>query len=404
MVQSLAGDTEVVPGAAPRLIPAGQPGVQAAAVLSLGRAILVARLILSFLYAVTAVLLSGADAQSLQRYAVPLAIIAAVTSTELATLRRMANGPPRVLLVLADSAVALVLFLVWTGDPVYVVYQIGAAALAGAMLGLHGAPLWLGQAVQAAATCWFVLADKVAPLATTVVLVTAPALILAAGASSITLAQLIRDRLNRDLDPSVPVAVIHDAVSTTLRRSCLAWFRLPRFGRRTSSGPGPLADELARLLTQDTLTALEQAEIPVGGVRFDYSHEDFADSLDALCHEWAASTNIHLRTDLPPVWLRVPVRHQLALIVDDALTNVSEHAHATRAQVELTERRQGVTITVKDNGQGFVVPSDPATLRGGDYDGICRMISRSSYLGANLTITTAPYSGTEIRVRLEGKR
>ncbi len=57
----------------------------------------------------------------------------------------MASGPPRVGLVLADSAVALVLFLVWTGDPVYVLFQVGAAALAGALLGLHGIPLWGGR-------------------------------------------------------------------------------------------------------------------------------------------------------------------------------------------------------------------------------------------------------------------
>ncbi len=61
-----------------------------------------------------------------------------------------------------------------------------------------------------------------------------------------------------------------------------------------------------------------------------------------------------------------------------------------------------MTLTIKDNGRGFVVPDDPAVLRGGGYDGLCRMITRSSFLGADLTITTEPHGGTEIRVRMTG--
>ncbi|GLY31935.1 ATP-binding protein [Kineosporia sp. NBRC 101731] len=389
MVQTVVGDT-VVHGAAPGLIPPGQPGVQAASVLALGRAILIARMSTAVVYAAVSVLLSGADTDSLMRYAVPFVIIAVVTIIELRALPRVSSGPPRVLLVLGDSAVALVIFLLWTADPVYVIFQVGAAALAGALLGLNGTPLWIGQAVQAGVTCWVVLADKVAPLPTTVLLVTAPALIVAAGATAVTLSQLVRDRLNHDLDPAQPAHVVHDRATRTLRAVSLA-----ALGARAS-----LADALAGRLTQDTMIALEQARRPVGGVRFDYPGKEFADALALLCQEWDDTAHLNLRTDLRPVWLRIPVRHQLALIVDDALANVADHARSSRAQVEITERKQVVTLIVKDNGQGFTVPTDPAQLRGGEYAGICRMISRSSYLGADLTITTAPYSGTEIKVRM----
>ncbi|GLY18981.1 hypothetical protein Kisp01_59950 [Kineosporia sp. NBRC 101677] len=394
MVQSVAGVSTEAPGLSPRLVPAGQPGVQAAAVLALARAVLLSRLAASALYAATALLLNGVDGDSAQRYLLPCLIIAVVTLAECHLLRRMASGPPRVGLVLADSAVALVLFLVWTGDPVYVLFQVGAAALAGALLGLHGIPLWGGQAVQAAATCWLVLSDKVAPPLTTVVLVAAPGLIVAAGASTITLTRVLQDRLNRDLDPARPMPELYARVLSTLRTTSLSFARRPRAGR--------LADELARTLAQDTYVALERAATPIGGIRFDYAHEDFADPLEQLCQEWAAQARVSLNTDLPPVWLRVPVRHQLALIVDDALSNVAHHARATRARVELAERRHVVTLTIKDNGQGFDLPDDPAVLRGGGYDGICRMITRSSYLGADLTIITEPHSGTEIRVRMNG--
>ncbi|GAB3285036.1 hypothetical protein GCM10027456_80270 [Kineosporia babensis] len=381
-------------GVSPRLVPAGFPGVQAAAVIALGRAVLLARFGLSLLYAAAAVLLSGLNPDSVQRYLVPFAIIAVVTLAETLVLKRLASGPPRVALVFADSAVAVVLFLVWTADPVYVIYQIGAAALAGAMLGLHSTPLWGGQAIQAVATCWVVLADKIAPPLTTLALVTAPALIVAAGASAVTITRIVQERLNRDLDPSLPVPEIHRRTRRILRASSFTIFRSRRRLR--------LADELARTLVHDTSVAMDHAGTPVNGVRFDYDHEDFAEPLDALCMEWAQEARVNMRTSLPPVWLRIPVRHQLALIVDDALSNVAVHSHATRARVELAERRQVVTLTIADNGRGFVVPADPAVLKGGHYEGIRRMIDRSSFLGADLTISSQPHGGTEIKVRMTG--
>ncbi len=388
MVQSVASATTPVHGVSPRPVPAGHPGVQAAAVLSLARAILLTRLGLALLYAAAALALNGVNADSLERYLAPFLLIAVVTLAATRLLPRLAAGPPRVALVFADSAVALVLFLVWTADPVYVLYQVGSAALAGTMLGLHSLPLWGGQAVQALATCWLVLADKIAPPLTTTVLVSAPALIVAAGASAVTITRLVQERLDRDLDPAQPTSEIYHQVLKTLRLASLSRNRL--------------AEDLARTLTQDTVVAMERAGTPVNGVRFDYVHEDFADALDQLCRQWAEQARISLSTDLPPVWLRVPVRHQLALIVDDALSNVAHHANATRARVDLAERRHAVTLTIKDNGRGFVVPDDPAVLRGGGYDGLCRMITRSSFLGADLTITTEPHGGTEIRVRMTG--
>jgi hypothetical protein len=395
--QSFASATAPVHSASGRLVPPGWPGLQAVSVIALTRAIVLIRLTVAFVYAVSALLLSDAGAESLRRFLVPLVIIALVSAAEIAVLPRLATGPPRVLLVLADSAVAMLIYLVWTGDPVHVIFQMGAAALAGALLGRHGSPLWVGQGIQAAGTCWVILHDKVAPPVTTVVLVTAPALILAAGASAVVLTQLVQDRLNRDLEPSGSVSEIYARVLRTLRAVSLAWLRGP--GR--ADGRATLIEDLARTLTQDLVVGVEQARVPVMGFRFNVPAEEFADSLQQMCDEWNRRSRVSLSTELMPVWLRVTARHQLALIVEDALSNITDHAHSTRAQVELAERRHVVTLVIKDNGRGFTVPADPAVLRGGDYPGICRMISRSSFLGADLSITTAPYdAGTEIKVRM----
>ena len=396
MSQSVASTTATVPGASGRLIPPGWPGVQAASVIVLGRAILATRLAGAFVYAVIALVAGGVDGAALGRFAVPLGIIALVSAGEIAVLAHLVSGPSRVLLVLADSAVAMMIFLVWAGDPVHVLFQVGTAALAGALLGPYGSPLWVGQAVQAVITCWVLLENKIVPTATTVALVTAPALILAAGASAVTLVQLKQDQLKRDLEPLIPVEEIYARVLRTLRPVSSIWMHRP--GRR---GARPtLTEELARTLTRDLVVGVEQARVPVMGVRFNAPAEEFADSLERMCLEWEHESRTVLSTDLMPVWLRVVARHQLALITEDALSNISDHARSSHARVELAERGHVVILVIKDVGQGFTVPADPAELRGGDYPGIVRMITRSSYIGADLTITTGPHEGTEIKVRM----
>ncbi len=393
MSQSVAGTTATVPGASGRLIPPGWPGVQAASVIVLGRAILTTRLVVAFCYAVIALV----DGGSPGRFAVPLGIIALVSAAEIAVLPHAVSGPARVLVVLADSAVAMAIFLVWAGDPIHVVFQVGTAALAGALLGLYGSPLWVGQAVQAVITCWVLLENKIVPMGTTVALVAAPALIVAAGASALTLVQLKQDQLKRDLEPLVPVEEIYERVLRTLRP--VPSVRPSAWTRRNGARP-TLTQELARTLTRDLVVGVEQAQVPVRGVRFNAPAEEFADSLERMCREWEQDSGTILSTDLMPVWLRVIARHQLALIADDALSNVADHARSSHARVELAEGRHAVILVIKDVGQGFTVPADPAELRGGDYPGIVRMISRSSYIGADLTITTGPLEGTEIKVRM----
>jgi len=396
MTQSLVPADLPVSGAGGRLVPAGQPGIQTAAAMMLARSVLVGRLLTGFGYAALMLALHGvADAQ-LQRYAVPFAVTAVLTAVEFGLLTRIASGGPRLLLILLDTVVAVVILLIWTADPVGVLAQVSSAALAGTLLGVQGIPLWLGQAVQATVTCCVVLADKVAPASTTVLLVTAPALIVAAGAAAVTVTHLVQARLLRESAPTAPVSEIHTRLARTLRRAGTGRLRLPIPRTRRC-----LDQELADELTRDTLRAMDRAAVPVHGIRFDLAEPDFADAIGQLCRDWADSTRLQVHTELHPVWLHVPARHQLALIVEDALSNISGHARATRAQIEINERRQQVTLTVRDNGQGFTFPARAQTLHDGRHQGLCRMIARSAYLGADLSITTAPYAGTEIQVRMQ---
>jgi signal transduction histidine kinase len=77
----------------------------------------------------------------------------------------------------------------------------------------------------------------------------------------------------------------------------------------------------------------------------------------------------------------------------EALANVQRHADATTAHVLVEAGQRQVVVEVRDDGRGF----DPAAGRPGHF-GLDSMRSRAAEIGGLLEITSAPGSGTLVRV------
>jgi signal transduction histidine kinase len=87
------------------------------------------------------------------------------------------------------------------------------------------------------------------------------------------------------------------------------------------------------------------------------------------------------------------VEAQLFAIGREALANVQRHAGASAAHVRVEAQRGQVVLEVRDDGQGF----DPAAGHPGHF-GLDSMRSRAAEIGGLLTVTSAPGSGTLVRV------
>jgi len=88
------------------------------------------------------------------------------------------------------------------------------------------------------------------------------------------------------------------------------------------------------------------------------------------------------------------------MILREALTNVARHAGARHVVVVLTVADGVLTLTVRDDGHGFVVPGDLGALQHGGHVGIVGMAERARSVGGALTVTSQPGSGTVVRVTL----
>jgi signal transduction histidine kinase len=84
-------------------------------------------------------------------------------------------------------------------------------------------------------------------------------------------------------------------------------------------------------------------------------------------------------------------------VVQEALTNVAKHAHASRVRVAVSESNGELLIEVRDNGSGFVAET---TTQGFGLEG---MKERASLAGGTLSVDSDG-QGTSVNARLPARR
>jgi signal transduction histidine kinase len=95
---------------------------------------------------------------------------------------------------------------------------------------------------------------------------------------------------------------------------------------------------------------------------------------------------------------RLPANVETVLyrIVQEALTNIIRHAHASRVDVALTVRDHHLVVIIEDNGIGF----NPETASDDQHLGLFGMRERTEMIDGELTIESAPGKGTTIMLEV----
>ena len=132
--------------------------------------------------------------------------------------------------------------------------------------------------------------------------------------------------------------------------------------------------------------ALAQVRSAVTGIRA----TDLAAEL-ASARLLLESAQVQLDYGAPPDGLPPDVERGLALVLREAVTNISRHAQATRAQVEFAREEKAVQLCIADNGRGGVAA---------DGNGLSGMRDRVRELRGTLSVESPRGNGTRLLVRV----
>ena len=83
-------------------------------------------------------------------------------------------------------------------------------------------------------------------------------------------------------------------------------------------------------------------------------------------------------------------------ITQEAMRNVWRHAQATEAEITVEFKKNGVKITVTDNGQGFTLPPIIDELARDGKLGLAGMQERAQLLGGSIAVQSEPRKGASV--------
>jgi signal transduction histidine kinase len=194
-----------------------------------------------------------------------------------------------------------------------------------------------------------------------------------------------RERIARDL---------HDDLGSSLARISL----LSGLLKADRNNPGQVESHAVKISqsADQTVRALEEIVWAVrpGSDSLQSLVEYIAHFANELFDGGGIRCRLDLPHDLPALPLPPEVRHNVFLVVKEALANALKHAAAREVHVSAQATDQALEIMVQDDGKGFDILGQS---RG---NGLGNMRQRAQAIGENVTIESRPGHGTIVKLSL----
>jgi signal transduction histidine kinase/ligand-binding sensor domain-containing protein len=108
-------------------------------------------------------------------------------------------------------------------------------------------------------------------------------------------------------------------------------------------------------------------------------------------HAASIRTKMDVPDSVPAVVVSPEVRHNLFLVVKEALNNIVRHSAASEVRFQIVADEKHIGITIQDHGKGFACAADRASA-----DGLRNMRQRMEEIGGEFHLESKPGKGTRI--------
>ncbi|MEU9336020.1 sensor histidine kinase [Streptomyces sp. NPDC048290] len=162
--------------------------------------------------------------------------------------------------------------------------------------------------------------------------------------------------------------------------------------RAADDAPQPLRAELQQV-QEITRESLDEVRRLVRRLRPGVLEDlGLVSALTSLTGDFAAHTGLRVVRRFDPDLPALEPETELVLyrVAQESLTNAARHADATRVEVALRRAGEALVLEIADDGRGVEAAHEGAGIRG--------MRERALLAGAALDISSAPGSGTRVRL------
>lgn len=118
-------------------------------------------------------------------------------------------------------------------------------------------------------------------------------------------------------------------------------------------------------------------------------------SLEILTREFSERSGLTIEHRLCDVECDETGQLAIYRLVQEALTNVHRHAKAATVWIEMRECKDGMSVTIRDDGMGF-----KSSEQSFGHHGLLGMRYRMESLGGELDVNSSPGEGTTVEARL----
>jgi PAS domain S-box-containing protein len=117
-------------------------------------------------------------------------------------------------------------------------------------------------------------------------------------------------------------------------------------------------------------------------------------------HLKSAGVNVNFRTTGKVRRLAPSLEIALFRVIQEALNNIARHAHANTADVSVQFKKDGIKVSIKDDGIGFDFQEAISSKEGLRGLGLLGMRERVELMNGSLVIKSSPGHGTEITIEV----
>ncbi len=197
---------------------------------------------------------------------------------------------------------------------------------------------------------------------------------------------------------------IHDEIGTlmTAIKMDLAFLSKEIAGRGGKKSPEVLCEEIGDTtkLVDNAIQTIHQIVLELRPAVLD--HMGVRAALEWQLQEFQTRTKIDCQftSNLDSIHLDAERSTAVFRILQEALTNVARHAHATRVEASLREEDDQLVLQVRDNGRGISEEQISSTGR----FGLLGMRERAHACGGDVVVRGSPGQGTVVMVRMPVNR